>query len=387
MNSRIASVRGRACRLVVASASLLVAVACTKGSPASPSSSAATAAVMADAALTASVAAPRPLTPANNAVVANAAQPVTLIVSNALVTKPGGATYTFEVATDSAFVSKVQSKDGVAEGTSGLTGVKLDALAAAKDYYWHARATGGGTTGVFGTVYKFTIGPAISINAPVPIAPLTGDQTTSRPALRVTNATRQGPVGAITYRFEISTTSTFASTIAAGTTAEGVNETGFTPTTDLPSTGTLFWRATAIDATSGTTSAPSVVQSFTANKPSEAGIIAAKLGVVLWPGQQPTGANGQAVLGDNWDIQTLYYIPTGTSFQSPTVEMLRFFDLFDRGFDPDSAIAWLNGHGYPTAAQWYPPPEKAVLGLQFVYLAARNKVVDHGVWDVVLKTE
>jgi hypothetical protein len=83
----------------------------------------------------------------------------------------------------------------------------------------------------------------------------------------------------------------------------------------------------------------------------------------------------------------LYHVPTATFFQSPTVEMLRFFDLFDRGFDPDSAIAWMNGHGYPTTAQWYPPPEKAVLGLQFTYLAARNKVLDHGTWDIVLKTE
>jgi hypothetical protein len=83
----------------------------------------------------------------------------------------------------------------------------------------------------------------------------------------------------------------------------------------------------------------------------------------------------------------LYHVPTATFFQSPTVEMLRFFDLFDRGFDPDSAIAWMNGNGYPTAAQWYPPPEKAVLGLQFVYLAARYKAVDHGTWDLVLKTE
>jgi hypothetical protein len=37
--------------------------------------------------------------------------------------------------------------------------VKLDALAAAKDYYWHARAPVGGTTGPFGPIYKFTVGP------------------------------------------------------------------------------------------------------------------------------------------------------------------------------------------------------------------------------------
>jgi hypothetical protein len=332
--------------------------------------------------------APRPLTPANNALIANAAQPVTLILQNAVVTKPGGATYTFEVATDPAFTTKVQIKDNVAEGSSGQTGVTLDALASAKDYYWRARGTGGGTAGVFGVVYKFTIGPAITLNPPVPIGPLTGAQTSTRPALRVTNATRQGTLGPITYRFEISTTSTFASTFVTGSNTEGINETGFIPTTDLPSTVTLFWRATAIDAASGTTSAPSAVQSFTASQPpSQASIIAAQLGVVLWPGNQPPGTNGQAVLGDNWDLQTLHHLPTNTFFQSPTLEMVRFFDLFDRGIDPDSAIAWMNANGYPTAAQWYPPPEKAVLGLKFVYLATRNKVVSRGTWDLVLKME
>ena len=49
----------------------------------------------------------------------------------------------------------------------------------------------------------------------------------------------------------------------AATTAEGVNETGFIPTTDLPSTGTLFWRATAVDAANNIMSPPSAVQSFT----------------------------------------------------------------------------------------------------------------------------
>src|SRR5580693_2554960 len=113
-------------------------------------------------ALTPSIVAPRPLTPTNSAQVRNSEQPVTLAVQNAVSTKPG-VTYTFEVATDAAFATKVQTKDAVAEGTAGQTSVTLDPLGAAKDYYCHARATGGGTTGLFGTVYKFTVGPAIVI--------------------------------------------------------------------------------------------------------------------------------------------------------------------------------------------------------------------------------
>jgi hypothetical protein len=81
--------------------------------------------------------------------------------------------------------------------------------------------------------------------------------------LRATNATHTGPVGAISYRFEVSTTSAFATITMTSTVAEGVTETDFTPTADLPIGVTLFWRVTAIDSTSGIASTPSTVQSFT----------------------------------------------------------------------------------------------------------------------------
>lgn len=360
----------------------LVAAAGCGSSPTTPAASTAG---------TASIGAPKPLSPATGAQIKNSDQPLTLIALNAFITQAGGTTYTYEVAGDSAFNAKIQTKDGVAEGANGSTSVKLDPLPAASDYYWHVRASGGGTTGVFGPVFKFTIGPAISITAPVPIAPLTGTQTTLRPTLRVTNSTHLGPVGAILYKIEISTSSAFASTVAAATVPEGVNETDFTPTADLPA-GTLFWRVTAIDSGSGVTSAPSTVQSFTAVKPSsQAALIAAQLGLVLWPGAQPGGTNGQAIMGDgcdgspNWAIANCYSPPTGVTFQAPNLEALRYFDLFDRGYDPASAIAWMQSNGYPTIAAWYPPPDKAVLGLGYFYLGARYKVVGPGtIWDIVI---
>ena len=356
---------------------ILVAVAtvasCTKSNPAQPSAT--TTATAAVEPLTASIIAPRPLTPLNNAPIRNTDQPVTLIVQNAISTKPG-LTYTFEVATDAAFVSKVQTKDSVAEGTSGQTGVKLDPLAAAKDYYWHARAVGGGTTGLFGAVYKFTIGPAITIDAPVPIAPLNGTQTSTRPALRVTNATRQGPAGAITYKFEVAAAATFATLVTSGTNVEGVNETGFIPTVDLPSNTTLFWRATALDVTNNISSSPSAVQTFT-TKPSAAALIAAQLGVTLWPGLQPPGNNGQATMGSFWNVEPLVSFD-GVRFLNPPIEEVRIFDLLDRGFDPQGAIDWMNGNGYRTIAAWYPAVQ--VIGFQYEYMALVN-----GRWDIVLK--
>src|SRR5262245_27122930 len=75
--------------------------------------------------LTASVAAPRAVSPGSDVVIKNGEQPITLVVQNAISTQSAATTYTFEVATDSGFASKVQSKDGVAQGSGGQTAVKL----------------------------------------------------------------------------------------------------------------------------------------------------------------------------------------------------------------------------------------------------------------------
>ena len=198
---------------------------------------------------------------------------------------------------------------------------------------------------------------------------------------------RQGPAGPITYRFEVATTPAFGSLVASATVPEGINETGFVLPVDLSSGVTFFWRATAIDAANGISSSPSAVQSFTPRTPSQAEVVAAKLGLTLWPGVQPPGTTGHAFMDDSWELHTLFYVPGRVSFQSPDLEMLRCFDLFDRGFDPATVSDWLNANGYPTLALWYPGPEKAVLGLHYVYLAAKNKVIVNGTWTIVLRVE
>jgi hypothetical protein len=364
-------------------AAAALCAACSSSSPSQPSD----AAVSPGQNTTASIAAPRPVTPANHAAVRNADQPLTLAAANAVTTSSSGVTYTFEVATDAAFASKVQTWTDVAEGSGGQTSRRLDPLAPARDYWWHVRATAGGTTGVFGPAFTFTVGPAIAISTPTPIAPLSGTTTPIRPALRVANVTRTGPAGAITYRFDIARDAAFGQIVVSGTNVEGTNETGFIPTSDLPADTLLYWRASAVDAANAVASAFSATQSFTPHRQGPAEEIASRLGIVLWPGEFPPGVNGQATLGDNWEIQTLHHLPTNTFFQSPTAEMLRLFDLLDRGFDPQGSIDWMNTHGYRTFAQWYPPPDKAVIGLDFVYIAARNKIVARGTWDIVLKTE
>lgn len=339
------------------------------------------------------LATPALLAPANGSQIANAKQPVTLTVNNAFVSdSSSAAVYTFEVATDSGFVGKVQTATA-SPGTGGQTSVVLGTLVSGQSYFWHVRATAGGTVGTFSAPGTFSIGPLLGLAAPVVVAPLNGATPTGWPTFVISDSTRTGPVGQITYRFDVSTTSTFASLVVSGTVTETNGQTSFTPsyTTPVPAGVQLFWRATAIDTSDSVTSASSTTQAFTPSAPTQQVILAAELGQTLWPGNQPTGANGQAVLGTscdgspNWGLATCFSPLSNGLFQAPTIEALRFFDLFDRGYDPQSAINWMNANGYPTAAQWYPPPEKAVLGLGLFYLAARGKVVGPGtIWDIVI---
>jgi hypothetical protein len=305
---------------------------------------------------------------------------VTLIVLNALATKPGATTYTFEVATDVSFASKVQTKDAVAEASGGQTSVRLDPLAPARDYYWRARAQSAGTTGVFGAIYRFTVGAAVILNAPTAVSPLTGAITAGWPILIVNNAPKSGPAGPVTYRFEVSTNNVFTSILLAGNVPEGVNRTSFVPPATLtpPAQTSLFWRATATDAANGVSSPPSATQNFTWSSPTQQSQIAAFLGLTLWPGTQPPGATGRATMGPGWAIQNLRSFD-GVVFQNPPLEALQLFDLLDRGFDPDGAIGWMKSNGYFTSAVWYPEPK--AIGLPFQYIAFIN-----GYWELVLRS-
>ena len=330
---------------------------------------------------------PTAVSPAANTSIGLASQPVTLTATNAVSSGATTLTYNFEVATDAGFTNKVQTKDA-AQG-NGQTSVILDPGLPAKDYFWHVRASGGGTTGVFCNPVRFSV---VNITAPTPLSPTNGATITGWPTFIVADVQRPGGGPTLSYRFDISTSNTFSSILASGTVPETPTQTSFTPNATLPSgQPTLFWRATAIDTT-GLQSPSSTTQNFVLNS-SVAAQLAAQvpppLGpITLWPGIQPPGTPGHATLGDNWTPATQYYQPGNVFFQTPTAEMLRLFDLIDRGLQPDDAINWLNANGYPTIAQWYPPPEKAVLGIQYVYIGCVPVTsYPNCHWDIIVKTE
>jgi hypothetical protein len=307
------------------------------------------------------------ISPLNGAQIANTAQPVTLTIGNAFVT--GGAasaSYTFEIATDAGFANKIATQT-VSQAT-GQTTMTLGVLAPGTDYYWHVRTTSGGTVGAFTPASKFTIGPAVVIQVPVPVSPANGATGTAvRPTLIVTNGSHTGPAGALTYRFDLATTADFSNIVLTGTVTEGAGQTLFSLPSDLAFTSTFFWRVQVIDATNSVKSPFSTPISFTTGGASG----------TLWSGIQPTGTNGHARLGDNWQTQTLVSFD-GVRFTSPRLEVRQMFDLIDRGFDPQGAIDWMNTHGYPTVAGYY--PDVAVIGFPFEYMA-----LVEGHWNLVIR--
>jgi len=245
---------------------LVLTNACTQASPTRPSdaSTAGTTAETLDARTGVSLTIATPVSPAANQVFKYAEQPLTLTVKNAVSSAKTTKTYTFEVATDAAFANKVYSKDGVAEGAT-QTSLKIDILPGpqAKSYFWRARTTVGSQPGPYSNGSGFAVGPQVVLGAPVQVAPGANGTVGGQPTLTVNNVTRSGSPGTISYRFEVSTSTSFASPVAAATVNEqGGGTTSATINTSLAN-GNYFWRVQATDALSGVTSPFSATSPFT----------------------------------------------------------------------------------------------------------------------------
>src|SRR5256885_1693778 len=97
---------------------LIVAAACEKASPSKPSDLTANGSggSVTDASSGITITTPSLVSPTVNQQFKFSDQPLTLTVKNAAQTGSVATTYTFEVATDAGFASKVYSKGGIAEG-------------------------------------------------------------------------------------------------------------------------------------------------------------------------------------------------------------------------------------------------------------------------------
>ena len=154
---------------------------------------------------------PKMVDPTSGAKITVDRQPITLTIENATSNGPRPLTYLFEVASDAAFSSIVFSRDGVAPG-DGRTSVKLSgALGTGRTYYWRARAQDGANTGAYANSASFDIVTPVVIGAPTLVAPAANATTgTLQPRFIVANAPRSGPAGKISYRLELSASTTFA---------------------------------------------------------------------------------------------------------------------------------------------------------------------------------
>jgi hypothetical protein len=205
------------------------------------------------------ISAPGMSAPSQGAKFKDSEQPITLLVNNATTNGVRPLTYTFEVASDSNFASKVFARSGVGPG-SGQTSVQIDRLPIGQSYYWRARAEDGANTGPFGTA-GFEVYPKAAVNPPTPVSPLNGDQTPSNsPTLVVNNSSTVGPVGYLGYEFQIATDQAFTRLIAAGIVNEGAGSQTTFLVAPVPNGTTYYWRVRAAD--SETTSTWSVVQAF-----------------------------------------------------------------------------------------------------------------------------
>jgi hypothetical protein len=178
----------------------------------------------------------------------DAQQPIRLTIGNSSSSGVRPLSYTFEVATDAGYTTKVFARASVPPGQGGKTSVQLDKLELGRTYYWRARGEDGANTGPYMTA-RFDILPRPFISAPVPISPANNEQTSSRrPALRAHNVDKNAAVGGLVYEFQVSSNQAFTQITGTVQTYEGAGETSATPGADLPNGATQYWRARAFDA-------------------------------------------------------------------------------------------------------------------------------------------
>lgn len=205
---------------------------------------------------------PAVVTPSSGSKIAVDQQPITLTVVNASTSGVRPLSYLFDVATDADFTNKVFSRDGVTPG-DGRTSLRLpDALATGRSYYWRARAQDGANTGPYTAPINFNVFTPVVIDAPTPIQPVANAIVDGiRPTFVVSNASRTGPAGAITYQIEVADSDSFANKVAVWTQGEQSGQTSLAVPTDLAYNKAYYWHARAFDPT--TTGAWSRTMAFT----------------------------------------------------------------------------------------------------------------------------
>jgi hypothetical protein len=225
------------------------------------------------------ISAPRMLEPAAGQRIPDERQPVTLLVENASTSGVRPLTYSFDIAVDANFNTKLFSRTGVAPGDGGRTSLRLpDLLAAGHTYFWRARAVDGANEGPYANAAAFEVYTPTVIDAPALVSPginVTIDML--RPRFTFNNAARSGPVGAVSYLVEVADNDAFANKAAQWTGAEQPNQTTLDIPVELAYNKIYFWHVRGYDSTTlGPFSATRAFATVSGQTPS-------------YPGPEPTG--------------------------------------------------------------------------------------------------
>lgn len=234
------------------------------------------------------ITAPRMLEPTQGSRYKESQQPIRLMVENASTSGVRPLFYTFELASDADFTTKMFARSGVPPG-DGRTSVQIDRLELGRSYYWRVRAEDGANSGPFVTA-QFEVLPRPQLGAPGPVTPISNAVASSRrPTFTAGAPERNAAVGPLTYEYHIAIDGAFGNIVAAGQAAEEGVQTHFTPGSDLPANQQHFWRVRAGDGE--TTSEWSAVAMFRTPGAAPAPPPPA-------PGPGPTPGSGSCALGN-----------------------------------------------------------------------------------------
>lgn len=193
------------------------------------------------------ITAPVLLEPAQGLRFKESQQPIKLVIQNATSSGVRPITYTFEVATDTNFTTKVFARASVPPGDGGKTTVQADRLDVGRAYYWRARADDGANTSAYASA-NFEVLPKPDLSVPALWTPVNGVTASSRtPALIIGNSTRNAAVGDVRYQFQVAKDAAFTSVSATGDVPEGSGQTQYVVNVTLDPSLTYYWRARATD--------------------------------------------------------------------------------------------------------------------------------------------
>jgi len=197
------------------------------------------------------ISAPRMLEPQAGQRISVASQPITLLIENSSSNGVRPVTYTFEIATDAAFNTRVFTRESIPPGDGGRTSLRLpDPLATGRTYFWRVKALDGANESAWANAAQFDIFTPIVIDAPALVSPgINVTIDTLRPRFTFNNVARSGPVGAISYLVEVADSDAFTNKIAQWSGAEQPTQTTLDIPVELQYNKVYYWHVRAYDAT------------------------------------------------------------------------------------------------------------------------------------------